>query len=195
MSPLSNDQKRALGIAARQAFDRMPREQREAWEAANDGFSGSKMFELWRHNQQKIATGCASMLQMRQEHFTALMLHWKLLGADVEAALGKPAAHALARHVTDGSRRARYLLDQALKERGLGLGYAIAICRTQNRCELDAASEKQLFRILYTVRNRRKPGAPAAAPQAVRSAPAQPARRVRIEPGVVEIPFDDANPF
>ena len=74
------------------------------------------------------------------------------------------AERTLARDADNDRRIARYKLDQALRERGLGESYAAAICRTQYRCSLAEASPRQLWRLVYTIRNRRRPARPAAQP-------------------------------
>lgn len=156
MTGLSLFQKREIAIAARRAYD--AKQDREAFEAINSDLSRSACFEAWRHVEQGKAVGIQSLREMTQAHWAPVMAHFKRLAGDQAG-----ADRTLARDADNGRRIARYKLDEALRERGLGEAYAASICRSQNRCELDHASEKQLWRILYTVRNRRPAlSAPAA---------------------------------
>jgi hypothetical protein len=50
-----------------------------------------------------------------------------------------------------------HILKANCEERGLKFpDYPGAICRAQNKCGLGGATEKQLWRLVYTVRNRKK---------------------------------------
>lgn len=155
MTGLSNLQKRDIAIAARQAYDAWP--EREAFEAINVELSRSECFNAWRHVEQGKAAGIQSLREMTQAHYGRVLAHFQRL-AGHEAV----AQRTLVRDQDNPRRIARWKLDQALRERGLDAGYAAAICRRQYRCGLDEASERQLWRLVYTVRNRR-PATPAPA--------------------------------
>jgi ribosome modulation factor len=148
MHSLSNLQKREIAIAARRAYDAKP--DREAFEAINSDLSRSDCFNAWRHVEQGKAVGIQSLTEMTQAHYGKVLAHFQRLAGNLAA-----ADHTLARDADNGRRVARFKLDEALRERGLSEGYAASICRSQNRCTLDHATEKQLWRVFYTVRNRR----------------------------------------
>ena len=155
MAPLSIEQKRIVAQHARAAYERWPG--RENFERANDGLSKTEIFNSWRHVEQGNAVGIQSLLECTQAHYGRLVAHF-------QAMLGNTAAatRTLARDADNDRRIARYKLDEALRERGLREEYAAAICRRQYRCELADANPQQVWRLVYTIRNRRKPiAAPA----------------------------------
>jgi hypothetical protein len=164
MTGLSHQQKRDIAIAARRAYDAWP--EREAFEAINSELSKTDCFNAWRHVETGKATsagsgqavGIQSLKDCTQAHWAPVLAHFQKLAGDAAG-----AQRTLVRDAGNGRRVARYKLGQALTERGLETGYAAAICRRQFRCALDDASEKQLWNIFYTVRNRRKVAVPAAA--------------------------------
>jgi hypothetical protein len=84
-------------------------------------------------------------------HYLRLMAHFADLAGDGDSAL-----RLLLRHGEEPRITAYFKLRQALAERGLDEGYAAVICRRQYKRELGHASEKQLWNLFYTVRNRRK---------------------------------------
>jgi hypothetical protein len=157
MSPLSHTQKRAIAIAARRAYQAWP--EREAFEAINGDMSRTAVFDAWRHVETGKACGIQSLRECSQAHYGRILAHFQRLAGDTAA-----ATRTQARDADNDRRIARYKLDQALRERGLGESYAAAICRTQYRCSLAEASPRQLWRLVYTIRNRRRPARPAAQP-------------------------------
>lgn len=150
-NPLSNQQKGDIAKLARQAYDAW--EQRDEFELANPTLSRTACFEAWRHVEQGKAVGVQSLrLCTSEKHYLRLMAHFaKLLGESARALL------LLLRHGEEPRIRAYFKLRQALAERGLAEDYAAAICRRQYKRPLGEASEKQLWNLFYTVRNRRKP--------------------------------------
>jgi hypothetical protein len=159
MTPLSIVQKREIAQLARRAYDAWS--EREAFEAINAGQSRTACFEAWRHVEQGKACGIQSLCASTQAHYGRLVAHFQALGGNTAA-----ATRTLVRDADNDRRIARYKLDQALQERGLRPDYAAAICRRQYRCGLEDANAKQLWRLVFTVRNRRKPtAAPATAPE------------------------------
>jgi hypothetical protein len=157
MTPLSILQKREIAQLARRAYDAWS--EREAFEAINTGQSKTACFEAWRHVEQGNACGVQSLCACTQAHYGRLVAHFQALGGNAAA-----ATRTLVRDADNDRRIARYKLDEALRERGLREEYAAAICRRQYRCGLDGANARQLWSLLYTIRNRRKPAsAPAAA--------------------------------
>lgn len=162
-SPLSNDQKKALGMLSREAYRAWSG--REAFEEANPDLSVSKCFEAWRHVEQGKATGgIQSLTRCTQDHFLPLRAHFKAMLGN-----GAGAVRDHLRAQEEPRIRARWKLDQALTERGLNEGYAASICQRQFRCALGDASEKQLWCLFYTVTKRRKPQLTARRPRYVKS--------------------------
>lgn len=84
---------------------------------------------------------------------------WAALKAHFENIAGSPdrAINTLIRENDNARRVALYKLKESCRLRGLNLAYANAICRRQNRCDLDDANAAQLWRLNFTVCNRRKP--------------------------------------
>lgn len=149
--PLSNLQKREIAIAARKAYDVWA--EREPYEAINSEISRTACFDAWRHVETgKAAGGIQSLCQLSQQHYGAVLAHFQALGGRQDA-----ATRTLARDRDNGRRIARYKLGQALRERGLEVGYATAICHSKFKCALDDASENQLWKIFFDVRNRKRP--------------------------------------
>jgi len=157
MTPLSILQKREIAQLARRAYEAWP--ERDAFELINAGQSKTACFEAWRHVEQGKACGVQSLCACTQADYGRLVAHFQALCGHAAA-----ATRTLVRDADNDRRIARYKLDQALQERGLREEYAAAICRRQYRCGLDEATAKQLWRLVFTVRSRRKP---AAAPAAV----------------------------
>ena len=147
-SPLSDLQKREISIAARQAYAAWP--EREAFAAINSEFSATARFDAWRRAEQDKAVGVSSLRACTQEHYGRLLGHFQALAGHAAA-----ATRTLARDADNGRRIARYKLDQALRERGLEPGYAATICKAKFKCALQAATEKQLWKLVYDVRSRR----------------------------------------
>ena len=152
MTPLSNMQKREISIAARRAYDVWA--EREAFELINPELSRTACFEAWRHVEQGKACGVQSLRAATQAHYGRLLAHFQALGGNPVA-----AARTATRDADNDRRIARYKLDQALAERGLAAEYASAICRQQFRRTLAEATAKQLWCLVFTVRNRKKPAA------------------------------------
>lgn len=156
MSPLTNEQKAIIGQLAHAAWLVCP--DREALLECNGEMSATAVEKAWRHVEQGKAVGIQSLCECSQAHYGRLKAHFEQLGGRTAA-----AQRTAARDSDNDRRVARFKLDEALRERGLSTGYVVSICRRQNRCELDQATAKQLWRLVYTVRNRRKPARPAAA--------------------------------
>lgn len=149
MNFLSNDQKATVARLARAAYDGW--EGREGFEDANPGLSKSKCFEAWRRYEQGKAVGVQSLVQCTDDDFLPLVAHFQNFKGQ-----GAAAVKTLLRQAERGRITPFFKLQQALAERGLDEAYAAAICRRQYKCELGDASEKQLWSLFYTIRNRRK---------------------------------------
>lgn len=162
---LTNDQKREIAQIAHAAWLVSP--EREGMLDANPTLSASAVEAAWRHVEQGKVMGSLrqSLREATQRDYPALRAHFlRLRGAGLEDKGETAAAETCeaaadrwtARAATDGTRRAFFILRAALEERGLAESYAAAICRTQYRCPLSMASEKQLWRLVFTIKNRRK---------------------------------------
>lgn len=156
MTGLSKEQKRLIAQLARQAYLAWP--ERAAFEAINSDLSLTACFAAWRHVEQGKATatgsgqacGIQSLRECTQAHYRPLKAHFENLLGQTDR-----ASRTLAGEAGNSRRIAAHKLDQALRERDLAEGYAAAICRRQFRCALAEASEKQLWNLVFTIRNRR----------------------------------------
>ncbi len=128
-------QKGIIVMLAKRAFDRL---------------RPSLPFEQWRREQQTLAVGIDSLTACTQNDYLPLVAHFEGL-----AGHGDKQFKAAYRHLDEATRQARWLLDEALRARGLGESYAATICRTQYRRELDKATAEQLFNLRFTVEARR----------------------------------------
>ena len=150
MQYLSNKQKAILCQLARKAWDQWP--EREAFLDVNPDFSKSAAFEAWRRNEQLEAAGVASLKSATSEnHYLRIKAHW-------EDKLGhyERAAKDLLKHADEACLQVLYKIYESCAQRGLDYpGYPGAICRRQYKCALEEASEKQLWSLCYTIRNRR----------------------------------------
>lgn len=150
MSGLTRRQKADVAILARKAWLASP--EREAILAANPDYAESEAFTIWRRDKQREAVGVDSLRLVHQDDYLRLLAKFRDILGDTGRAV-RLHVHA----ESEGWRRAWWLLQQSCQERGLAFpGYPGAICMQQYRCPLGEATEKQLWRLLYTVRNRRK---------------------------------------
>jgi len=134
-APLSHHQKRYLSQLARRA-----------WEAAEREVGTPEEF---RHAEVARACGKAGLRCCSQDDYKHVEAHLLDLCGEPGKAL---AAHVAA--VTQPRREAEAVLARACREAGLQLGYAAAICQRQFHCTLGDANERQLWNLVYTVRNR-----------------------------------------
>ena len=153
MSLLSAKQKAEVAVAAGVAWGRCP--ERAALLAGNPELAASAVAAGWRRVEQGkvLGAGRQSLTQARQDEFPRLMAHFTRL-----AGLDGVAEHWEGRALSDGRRRARWLLEQACKGAGVDVSYAARIFWVQARRGLDEANETELWRLVYTVRNRKKAG-------------------------------------
>lgn len=133
--PLSKEQRQGLARLARRAW-------------AN--FGGGQPFDAWRHDQCRRAVG-RRISEATQPDFLPLRAHFLNLA-------GNPAAafETLMRAESEPRRVAMHKLQRECAARDLPLAYPESICRRQYRCGLEDASPKQLWTLVFTVRNRRK---------------------------------------
>lgn len=146
MSALTNQQKGLLAQLYRRAFDYQV-ERGAIWDAAD--------FTDWRHEQQFAAVGKMSLRSCTQGDFAKLMAH----GLDLAGDTGNAFRWHL-KAQTNPERVALAKLKEACAEAGVEYpSYPLAICWDVCKCRLEDATEKQVWRLVYTVRNRRKRGA------------------------------------
>lgn len=137
-APLKNNQKWEIVKLARAAFAKLD-------PADIDGQS----FDEWRHSEVARACGKQGLRCCDQDDYAGLKAHFlDMLGAS------GAAFNWHVRAQSQGDRVARAVLERECGKAGVSLGYAIAICKRQFHCELNDASEKQLWSLVYTVRNR-----------------------------------------
>jgi hypothetical protein len=150
MSLLTSRQKAEIAQVAQAAWAQQTDAQAELFEA-NPGMTRAALFNGWRRVQQGqvLGGGRQSLTQAHQTEYARLMAHFSALTGN-DALTEQWTRRAL----NDGRARAEWHLHQALKAAELKLEYAAVICRAQNKCELAEASERQLWRLVYTVRAR-----------------------------------------
>lgn len=134
--PLTLHQKRRLVLLAKRAW--MKRGQ------------PGENFDLWRRDVAERACGHRISQAWQRD--------WGSLKAAFENELGESgwAMNTLMRDEDNKRRIALHQLGRACSERGLPLAYPEAICRRQYRCGLGDATASQLWRLFFTVKNRRK---------------------------------------
>jgi len=142
-SPLTNFQKQHLARLAGRAYNL------QAAIARGAGKVFEPDAERWRHDQVAAACGklglrCCSQLDYKrvEAHFLELLgEHGRAFQAQVQAE-------------TEPRRQAEAVLVRECERAGLPLQYAEKICQRQFRCSLFDAGEKQIWSLVYTVRNR-----------------------------------------
>lgn len=146
--PFSNEQKASICILARTAADSM-----------GLSFVSTAHFREWRQEQQFKAVGKQSLTECVQDDFLPVKAHFlNLAGKSV------PAMNAHLEHQTEPERIAMHKLAEALAVIGKPMAYAAAICRNQNKCELSEANSKQIWRLVFTIKNRGPKKASGKAP-------------------------------
>ncbi len=125
---------------------------RRAWNIARDRGHTADDYDTWRHKQVHHVTGLAGLRQLTQQHFRRVRGHFlHLLGQDDSALQDIIASE------TEGPRQALFILARECRRVSLPLAYPQAIARAKFRNpNLDELSEKQLWMLIYTVRNRRR---------------------------------------
>lgn len=145
-SPLSRFQKMLLAKAARRA-----------WLARGSPAPGEA---AWRR-EQALRTAGVRISQARQSDYANLRACF--LDAQKRHAA---AFNVLVTEPQNKVRIARWKLLKECVQRRLPLSYPEAICRRQFRRPLDEATAKQLWCLIFTIRNRR----PAPNPRSAQSA-------------------------
>lgn len=135
--PLDNGQKANLCILAKEAFAL--------------AFTDLDL-ESWRRSEQVAAVGKASLRDCVQADFLPLQAHFLRLGGE-EGDATRTENRALA----EPKRVAMAKLRAECAAREMALSYPAAICARQFKCRLEEASAGQIWKLVFTVRNRRKP--------------------------------------
>lgn len=113
------------------------------------GVTGWREKIAWRRAEQLARFGLASLTAATQEQYAGIKAHFEVMASKADRAF------ATELRGQDNKRRvARWNLEKALRESGLRMAYAIAICKRQYRCGIEDATEKQLWQLVYTLRNR-----------------------------------------
>jgi hypothetical protein len=138
-APLSNKQKAYLAQLIRQAYRKV------VGQPGPDVASE----EDWRHQQVAAACGKVGLKCCDQYDYKRVEAHFlELLGNHG----GAMRAHVQAE--TEPRRQAEAVLVRECERFGVRLAYAVAICQRQFRCGLFDATEKQIWNLVFTVRNR-----------------------------------------
>lgn len=134
-APLSHNQKRYLSQLARRAYQAAERE------------VGTEA----EFRQAEVARACGKrgLRCCSQDDYKRVEAHffW-LLGEDVKA------LNAHLRAETEPVRQAEAVLKRECARFGFDLGYPAAICQRQFHVPLSEATDRQLWNLVYTVRNR-----------------------------------------
>lgn len=135
---LTDGQKARICIVANQA-------------AKKQGVTGWREVSAWRREQQLQHFGLKSLTAAAQDQYADIKAHFEALAGET----GRAFSTAL-RGQDNDRRIARWHLNKALAAAKLSPAYAQAICKNQFHCTLDEASKKQLWNLVYTVKNRGK---------------------------------------
>lgn len=148
-SPLTAEQRQRLAIAARRAYDAQ----------AAVGIIEGETFDEWRHACVRDATGRAGLTDLRQRHYGPMMARLIALAGgsprrrDWRAA-GKPAAR------DDADRARRALKDECAAWADVFGGaaqadaYATSLLAKIHKTDWMGATARQLWQVLFTIRNR-----------------------------------------
>lgn len=128
---------------------------REAWVERGCPAEGA---DAWRRAQSLDACG-VRISQAGQRHFAALKARFLDL-----AGRSGDALNTLVRDEDNARRIAHHKLADACRHSGLPLSYPAAICRRQYRCALVDATAPQLWRLVFTIRNRARVRKPSTRP-------------------------------
>ena len=143
--PLERNDKARICIRAREAFDKA---------------DTTQDFETWRRHEQFIAvTGANPLLDRTSRMSLRDCTRGDLLKivAHFEDLAGEPG-RALKLHLREAVQDNAVALGKLKAEcvaRGVKLSYPARICMIQNKCSLEDATPNQLWRLVFTVRNRR----------------------------------------
>jgi hypothetical protein len=142
-APLSNLQKRHLSQMARRALNRA------AALARGRGETFAVDEQTYRREEVIRACGKHGLRCCSQDDYKTIEAHFlDLLGDHGQA------FNAQVQAATEKRRQAEAVLVRELAKAGLHISYANAICQRQFRCTIFDATERQLWNLVYTIRNR-----------------------------------------
>lgn len=150
MIPLSKKQKADICQLARRAWQAGAG---AGWRGdLNADCSETALFRAWRRQQQHECCGLRSLTTcLNESDFPLLMAHF----AGLIPGNDQQAGYWLERLMEDGRNRVLHILRRSCSQYGLAWpSYPAAIARRQYKCGLGAATEKQLWCLVYTCRNR-----------------------------------------
>ena len=137
---LSNEQKARLSILAREAFEK---------KYPGSVTGGERRVASFR--QEESIRCCGKRIsEAAQRDYLPLKAHFQDLAGNSGAAL-----NTLMRSETEPVRVALHKLTTECRARKLSMSYPEAICRRQYHCDLSQASPRQIWCLVYTVRNRK----------------------------------------
>ena len=143
-APLTAEQKRNLIMVASKAY-----KVQTALNIYNDG-----TFDAWRHEQAREACGVGSFCAMQQRHYLKALAKFRMLA-------GEDVSRLTRREVGDGTRRAFAKLQAECREQAEAFGgvdaameYAGRLSSAMLKCPLPSASERGVWRVVYTLRHR-----------------------------------------
>lgn len=125
----------------------LARSARRAWIALGSPPPGEAE---WRREQSLKAAG-VRISTARQSDYAVLRAHFLDLLRQYTRAF-----RTLVAAEKNKARIALFHLKKSCAERDLPLSYPESICRRQFRCYLDEATAKQIWCLVFTIRNRRK---------------------------------------
>jgi len=145
-APLSREQKTRLILASQDAIRMQVKT--GLWTNADGDF------EAFRHAAAFDACGVASFRAMQQRHYLPALLHFRALA-------GQNVIQSQARLATDDSRRALGQLKLECQRSAECFGgwqgawaYSGTLFRKIHRCEAATATAKQVWQVIFTLRNR-----------------------------------------
>jgi hypothetical protein len=153
--PLSNRQKQDICRLARAAWDAQGRPgfaDQDPAAPAEIRLSQTEAFELWRHDQQRSATGCPHLTGIQNRDFPHVMARFANL-----AGRQRDADYWLGRTVGDPQRQALAKLAAVKREVAHVIAdadaYVAAIARSRfNTTDLASLSPKQLWGLIFDLR-------------------------------------------
>jgi hypothetical protein len=142
-TPLSKDQKRILSQFAQRAFNR------DRAIALGRGETLPETADEYRRRHVATACGKHGLRCCSQDDYGLVKAHFQ----DLLGETGK-AMNTLVHAEGNGRRVAEHKLVRACEAAKLSVAYAATICRNQFKCSLEDATEKQLWCLTFTVKNR-----------------------------------------
>lgn len=154
-------------LVSKEEIKRLILEAQAAWRTQSSLGLCDEPFDAWRHGALYDAVRKASFRAVNQHEFGIALGHFeKLAGKEPNTNWGR-TNHAIAKR-EDGPegdrRRAEFCLrrecdtvkDAFNSDPGQALAYALVLLRKIHKVTLDKATGKQVFQVIFTLRNRAK---------------------------------------